>query len=539
MKGNMMHEQLLISKIIEHADRYHSNVEIVSRNLDGSIHRYTYADAALRSRKAAQLLKRLGVDQGDCIGTLAWNTHRHYELYFGISGLGAVMNTINPRLFPEQLTYIINHAENKYLFIDTTFIPLLEGIADHLKKVKGYVVMCDQAQMPDSSLPNLLCYEELMQGEDGQFEWPSFEENTAASLCYTSGTTGNPKGVLYSHRSTLLHAMASAAPDAIGLSAHTTALPVVPMFHVNAWGVPYAAAMQGTKMVFPGAQLDGASIWELVDAEQVDLLLGVPTIWLALLQHMDSIGKTLNSVERVVVGGSAAPKTMIQAFNEKHDAFLLHAWGMTEMSPLGTLCSSTPEMLARKPDERYQLQTSQGKAVCGVELKIMDDDGKGLARDGKAFGRLMVRGPWVMERYFKAEDSALEDGWFDTGDVATLDPNGYMRIVDRSKDVIKSGGEWISSIDLENAAVGHAEIAEACVIGVAHPKWDERPLLLVVLSEGSKLQKADILQYLEDKVAKWWLPDDVIQVDELPHTATGKLHKVPLREQYQDYLMNA
>ncbi|MBF2754077.1 MAG: long-chain-fatty-acid--CoA ligase [Gammaproteobacteria bacterium AqS3] len=536
MQGNMMNQPLLISQIIQHAEQYHSQAEIVSRTVEGGIHRYTYRDAAARSRKLAKALSALGIQVGDSIGTLAWNTYRHYECYFGISGLGAVMNTINPRLFAEQMTYIVNHSRDRYIMVDANLLPLLEANAAGFETLEGYIVMTDRAHMPETRLDNVLCYEELIEGQDDDYEWPQFDENTAAALCYTSGTTGNPKGVLYSHRSTMIHAMAAAAPDALNISSRTSLLPVVPMFHVNAWGVPYAASMHGSKMVFPGPALDGASLWELIDAEQTNLLLGVPTVWLALLQYMDSIGKTLESVNTVVVGGSAAPESMIRTFHQKHGAFLLHAWGMTEMSPLGTLTTPTPHMDSLSDEDRYKLQTKQGKATFGVEMKILGEDGAELPHDGEAFGRLMVRGPWIVDSYFRTEGSALEDGWFDTGDVATIDPAGYMQIVDRSKDVIKSGGEWISSIDLENAAVGHPDVAEACVIGAAHPKWDERPLLLAVPVEGREVTLESVNSFLADKVAKWWLPDALIQVEALPHTATGKLHKVPLRETYYNYL---
>ena len=537
MLGNMMADQLLISNIIEHASAYHGNREIVTRTVEGPIHRYTYRDAAVRVHRIANALVCLGVGEGDRIGTLAWNTHRHFELYFAISGLGAVMHTMNPRLFPEQIIYIANHAEDQWLCLDTTFVPLLEPIADQLRSIRGYILMTDAEHMPETSLPNALCYEDLLAAEDNELNWPQFDEQRAASLCYTSGTTGDPKGVLYSHRSTVLHAMAASAPDAIGVSCCNRILPVVPMFHVNAWGVPYAAAMQGAGMVFPGPRLDGEGIWQLVDAEQVDLLLGVPTVWLQLLQHMDSIGRKLESVDKVIVGGSAAPQSMIREFHEKHDAFLLHAWGMTEMSPLGTLCSETPEMRVLGDDERYALQSKQGRATFGVHQKIVDETGAELPWDGTSFGRLMVRGPWIVDRYFRANTSALEEGWFDTGDVSTIDSDGCMQIVDRSKDVIKSGGEWISSIDLENAAVDHPGVAEACVIGVRHHKWDERPLLLVIPADDAPPERQEILTFLAERVAKWWLPDAIVFVDELPHTATGKLHKVPLREQYMDYLV--
>jgi len=542
MLGNMMDSPLLISGLIEHAASSNPNSEIVSRRCESDgesdIHRYTMKDAAKRSKQIANALIDLGAKPADRIATLAWNNYRHFELYFGVSGIGSVLHTINPRLFPEQLVYIINHAEDRWIFVDLTFVPLLEAIQDKIPAVEGFIIMADTANMPATSLKNVICYEDLISNASDQLEWPQFDENSAASLCYTSGTTGNPKGVLYSHRSTLLHAMSEVSREALGITNLSCVLPVVPMFHVNAWGVPYAAAMTGAKLVFPGPGMDGASLWQLIEAEQPDLLLGVPTVWLMLLNHMDEIGKTLDSVNNVVVGGSAAPLSMIKKFDQVHDAFLIHAWGMTEMSPLGTSNVKTAAMGNMPIEERYQLQQKQGRPVFGVEMKIVDDNGDRQPHDGTTFGRLLVRGPWVIKQYYKTDDmSSFENGWLDTGDVATIDENNYLGIVDRSKDVIKSGGEWISSIDLENAAVGHSDIVEACVIGVAHEKWDERPLLLVIRKPESTLSGDDIKQFLEDKIAKWWMPDDVIFVESLPHTATGKLLKINLRKEYHDYLM--
>ena len=539
MLGNMMDNQLLISGVIEHAEKYHSDAEIVSRTVEGPIHRYTYSDAAKRSRKLANALKNLGLKKGDTVGTLAWNTFRHFELYFGVSGIGCVVNTVNPRLFPEQLTYIINHAENKYLFLDLTFVELVESLEESLKGVEGFIILTDKKNMPETKLKNAICYEELIKEESEEFNWPDFDENTASSLCYTSGTTGNPKGVLYSHRSTILHTWIVSSGNVAKVSSSSSILPVVPMFHVNAWGIPYAGAMFGAKLVFPGPALDGASIYELIEAEKPDLLMGVPTVWLGLLQYLNETNQTLESVDTALVGGSAAPRAMIQEFEEKHDVFLMHGWGMTEMSPLGTATVKTKQMDGLDIEARYDLQQKQGKAFFGVQMTISDDDGNELPHDGKAFGRLLVKGPTIVERYYKSEDSARDDrGWFDTGDVAKIHPEGYMEIVDRSKDVIKSGGEWISSIDLENAAVGHPGVAEACVIGVLHAKWDERPLLLIVKANNEDPTKEDINSFLEDKVAKWWLPDDIVFVDELPHTATGKLLKTDLRDEYKEYLLN-
>ncbi len=540
MQGNIMARPLLISGLIEHATLTHPDSEIVSRRCEGDIHRYTMKEAAQRSKKLANALSRLGAKQDDRIATLAWNNHRHFELYFGVSGMGAILHTINPRLFPEQLVYIINHAEDRWLFVDLTFIPLLEAIKDQISNIEGFVIMTDEAHMPETSLTNVLCYETLIQDESDEFEWPEFDENQAASLCYTSGTTGNPKGVLYTHRSTVIHAQAEIAKEALDIGSYSCMLPVVPMFHVNAWGTPYAAAMTGAKLVLPGPGMDGASLWELIETEKPDLLLGVPTVWLMLLNHMESIGKKLDSVNNVVVGGSAAPLSMIKKFQEDHGAFLVHAWGMTEMSPLGTANAKTRLMDSMSLEERYQLQLKQGRPVCGIEMKIVDDSNNEMPRDGVAYGRLLVRGPWVISSYFKNDDqSSFIDGWFDTGDVATIDPHNYLGIVDRSKDVIKSGGEWISSIDLENEAIGHPELIECCVIGVAHEKWDERPLLLAIRKEGSNVTAEEIKDYLSDKIAKWWMPDDVVFVASLPHTATGKLLKIEVRKKYHDYLLKA
>ena len=540
MLGNMQDGQLLISGLIEHAEIYHTDTEIVSRTVEGPIHRYTLKDAANRSRKLANALGKLGLQQGDVVGTLAWNTFRHFELYFGVSGIGCVVNTVNPRLFPEQLIYIINHAENKYLFVDLTFVPLVESISDSLEGIKGIIVLTDKEHMPETELKNVICYEELIADEPTEYDWPVFDENTASSLCYTSGTTGNPKGVLYSHRSTLLHTWIVSSGNVGKVSSSSVILPVVPMFHVNAWGIPYASAMFGAKLVLPGPMMDGASIFELIDQEKPDLLMGVPTVWLGLLQYLNETNQTLDSVTTALVGGSAAPRAMIQEFEEKHNVFLMHGWGMTEMSPLGTATSRTAEMDDMDIESRYDLQEKQGKAFFGVEMTIADDEGNELPKDGVAFGRLLVKGPTIVERYFKTNESSLdENGWFDTGDVAKIHPEGSMEIVDRSKDVIKSGGEWISSIDLENAAVGHPEVAEACVIGVLHKKWDERPLLLIVKVDGKDPSKEEILAFLEDKVAKWWMPDDVIFVSELPHTATGKLLKTNLRDEYKEHLIKS
>ena len=539
MLGNMMGSQVLISSLIEHAVKNHADTEIVTKTVEGPMHSYTLADSANRSRKLANALINMGFQEGDVVGTLAWNTYRHFELYFGVSGIGSIVHTINPRLFPEQLEYIINHAENKYLFIDLSFVDLIESLIAKLPTVKGVVILTDKEHMPKTSLDNIFCYEELIKDESDQFIWPELDENSASSLCYTSGTTGNPKGVLYSNRSTILHGWMASSGNGMNLSNSSVLLPVVPMFHVNAWGLPYASCMFGCKMVLPGPDLDGASLHSLIEAEKPNILLGVPTVWLGLLQHLNKGNHVLDSVDTVLVGGSSAPRAMIQEFEEKHGAFLLHGWGMTEMSPLGTMTSKTPAMENMDLEDRYDIQQKQGKSIFGVEMMIADDSGEELPRDGKTFGRLMVRGPTIVERYYKSKESALdENGWFDTGDVATINPEGYMQIVDRSKDVIKSGGEWISSIDLENIAVGHPFIAEACVIGALHLKWDERPIIFVVVVDGRELTKEEVLIFLEDKIAKFWMPDDVIFVEELPHTATGKLLKTGLREEYKEHLLN-
>ncbi|MBM3503357.1 MAG: long-chain-fatty-acid--CoA ligase [Alphaproteobacteria bacterium] len=534
MRGQMMDRPLMISSLIEYAALYHGDQEIVTRTIEGPIHRYGYRDALARSKRLANALQRLGVGRGDRVATLAWNSQRHLELYFGVSGLGAVLHTINPRLFPDQIAYIANHAEDVYLFVDLTFLPLIEALAPKLKSIKAFVILTDAEHMPPSRLERTLCYETLLAEASADFVWPEFDEAAASSLCYTSGTTGNPKGVIYSHRSTVLHSWGACMPDALDLSSSEVILPVVPMFHANAWGLAYAAPMCGAKLVFPGAKLDGASLLELIERERVTLLAGVPTVWLALLGHLAETKKGLGAVRSIVIGGAAAPRSMIDTFQRQYGVNVLHAWGMTEMSPLGVVNRLLPKHAVASNEQRLDVQVKQGRALYGVELKIVDDDGKELPRDGKAFGHLLVRGPWTANGYFKGEGVRLGAGeWFDTGDVATLDGDGYMHITDRAKDVIKSGGEWISSIEIENLAVGHPAVAEACVIGVPHPKWDERPLLLVVKRSGATVSREEMLAFLTPKLAKWWLPDDVIFVPELPHTATGKLLKSKLREDYR------
>ncbi|MBL8478751.1 MAG: fatty-acid--CoA ligase [Sterolibacteriaceae bacterium] len=536
MKGLMMDQPLMISALLQHAAQNHGDTEIVSRLPVGGTHRYTYADAHRRSRQLARVLQSLGVNAGDRIGTLAWNTHRHFEIYYAVSGIAAICHTINPRLFPEQIAYIANHAEDRYVFFDVSFANLIEALLPHCPGVNGWVALCNRDELPANAIPNLLCYEELLAAQSDDFEWPQFDENTASSLCYTSGTTGNPKGVLYSHRSTVLHAYGASLPDALGASARDCIVPVVPMFHVNAWGLPYACALTGAKLVMPGPHLDGASLYSMFEEEGVTMSAGVPTIWLGLMQYLQANKLKLSTVKRLVIGGSAAPPAMIRGFDEQFGITVLHAWGMTEMSPLGTVNTYKHKHLALSADARDGIRLKQGRSIFGVELKIVDGDGNPLPHDGRAFGDLMVRGPWITSGYFKSEGgNALKNGWFPTGDVATIDPDGYMQITDRSKDVIKSGGEWISSIDLENIAVAHPAVTEAAVIGAAHPKWDERPLLVVVKKTGHEVSREELIAFYEGKVAKWWIPDDVIFVDDLPHTATGKLSKLQLRERLRDY----
>ena len=537
MHGLMMNMPLLISSLIRHASEHHSDTEIVSRLTEGGIHRYTYSDAHTRSRQLANALLKLGIKPSDRVGTLAWNGFRHFETYFAVSGMGAVLHTINPRLFPEQIAYIVNHADDQYVFFDITFAPLIDAIAPHCEKVKGWVAMTDRAHLPAMETSGVLCYEELIAASSDQYEWPTLDENTASSLCYTSGTTGNPKGVLYSHRTTILHTYAIALPDVMNLSARDVILPVVPMFHVNAWGTPYACAMVGAKIVFPGAGLDGASLHELFENEGVTLSAGVPTVWLGLLNYVKQNNLKFSTMNRTVIGGSACPPAMIKTFQDDYGVRVLHAWGMTELSPLGTLNTFKEKHFKLSEAERFAIQQKQGRAIFGVEMRIVGSDGKDLPHDGKAFGDLLVRGPWIVREYFKSEggNPLTPDGWFPTGDVATVDPDGFMQITDRSKDVIKSGGEWISSIDLENLALAHPDVAEAAVIGIVHPKWDERPLLIVVKKAGAVVSKDDLLKFFEGKIAKWWMPDDVAFVDQLPHTATGKLLKTKLREDFKDY----
>lgn len=530
---------LLVPTILEHASTYHSTREIISRTVEGPIHRCTYIDLARRARKLASAMEQMGVEQGDILATMAWNGYRHMEIWYGLMGLGGVVHTLNPRLFSDQLTYIINHAEDKYIFVDLTFVPLLEALQEKLPTVKGFIIMTDEENMPETVLKNVVCYEELIARGSEDYQWPQLDENTACGLCYTSGTTGDPKGVLYSHRSNVLHAMATNAADALGLKSQDSVMAVVPMFHANAWSLAFSAPMAGANLVMPGALMDGASIYEMLDVGKVTITAAVPTVWQMLIEYLQKSGATLKYLERVVIGGAACPPSMIEIFENTYDTTVIHAWGMTETSPLGSLCTLKGGLEGLSAEEKHDLKLKQGRPPYTVAMKIIDDEGKELPRDGKAFGHLMVKGPCVSADYLKNQGDPIidEEGWFDTGDVSTLDEHGYMQITDRAKDVIKSGGEWISTIDLENLAVGHEGVAEAAVIGIAHPKWDERPLLLIVRQPGSTVGGEEILAFLKGKIAKWWMPDDVVFIDEIPHTATGKIHKLTLREQFKDYVL--
>jgi fatty-acyl-CoA synthase len=536
MNGLMMSVPLSIPSLLRHAALNHGDTEIVSRRCEGDIHRYNYREAHSRAKKLANALERLDVRRGDRVATLAWNGYRHFELYYAVSGMGAVIHTVNPRLFPEQIAYIVNHAEDRYVFFDLTFAPLVEKLAPACRGVKGWVAMTDRAHMPKIAVDELLCYEELVEDQRDDYEWPELDEDTAAGLCYTSGTTGNPKGVLFSHRSSVLHAYAISLPDASDYSARSVVLPIVPMFHVNAWGIPYAGPLVGAKLVFPGPGLDGASLYELFEKERVTTSSGVPTVWLGLINYLRQNKLRLSTLKMTVIGGSACPPAMMKTLQEDYGIEVRHGWGMTEMSPVGTVNTAKEKHLALSKEKRFGIALKQGRPLYGVEMKIVDGEGRELPRDGKAFGDLLVRGPWILREYYRGEGGdPLRGGWFPTGDVGTLDPDGYLQITDRSKDVIKSGGEWISSIDLENIAMGHPAVAEAAVIGVSHPKWAERPLLIVVKKPGAEVTREEMLRYYEGKIAKWWLPDDVVFVEQLPHTATGKLSKMTLRQQFEDY----
>ncbi|MEJ6023220.1 3-(methylthio)propionyl-CoA ligase [Ramlibacter sp. PS4R-6] len=537
MLGLMQQEPLLISSLLTFAERHHADSEIVSRRVEGDIHRYTWREASARAKQVANALDATGLLFSDRVATLAWNGYRHLELYFGVSGSGRVLHTINPRLHPEQIAWIANHAEDQVLCFDLTFLPIVQAIHAKCPGIKRFVALCDKAKLPaDSGIPNLVAYEDWIGGQKTTYDWPDFDENSASSMCYTSGTTGNPKAALYSHRSTILHAYAASMPDVMALSARDSVLPVVPMFHVNAWGIPYSAALTGCKLVFPGPALDGKSVYELLESENVSFAAGVPTVWQMLLGHLKQNGLRFSTLKRTVIGGSACPPAMIDSFREDYGVDVLHAWGMTEMSPLGTLCTLKNKHLRQAPQEQMKIRLKQGRAIFGVDMKIVGEDGRELPWDGKASGDLLVKGPWIIREYFKGEGGdPLVGGWFPTGDVATIDPDGYMQITDRSKDVIKSGGEWISSIDVENIAVAHPAVAMAACIGVRHPKWDERPIVVVVKKPGAEVSKEELLRFYEGKTAKWQIPDDVVFVDAIPLGATGKMLKTRLRETLKDY----
>jgi acyl-CoA synthetase (AMP-forming)/AMP-acid ligase II len=540
LMGQMMQMPLLISSLIVHAARHFGDVEIVSKRCEGDTHRTNWAETELRSRRLAQAFARLGCEAGDRVATLAWNGHRHLEIYYAASGSQLVCHTINPRLFPEQIGWIANDAADRVLCFDLSFVPLIEKLAPGLTSVKQFVLMTDRAHMPaQSSIPNLLCYEELVAAEDGRYAWPQFDENTASSICYTSGTTGHPKGAVYSHRSTLLHAYASALPDAMDCSAKDSILPVVPMFHVNAWGLPYSVPLVGAKLVMPGPHLDGKSLYELFESEKVTFSAGVPTVWLGLLNYVKQNGLKFSTFKRTVIGGSACPPAMMRTLEDDFGVEVIHAWGMTEMSPLGTLSKLKTKHASLDAEAQHRLLEKQGRVIYGVDMMILDDDEQPLPWDGKSAGNLVVRGPWVIDRYYRHDESPLVSvegqQWFPTGDVATIDADGFMQITDRSKDVIKSGGEWISSIDLENIAMAHPAVHEAAAIACRHAKWDERPLLVVVRKPDAQVTAQDILGFFEGRIAKWQIPDDVVFVSEIPHTATGKIQKLKLREQFKEH----
>ena len=538
LMGQMMSQPLLISGLLVHAARHHADTEIVSRRTEGDIHRYTYADCHTRAKQVAQMLDRLQIEPSARIGTFAWNGYRHLEIYYGSSGSARVCHTINPRLFADQLRYIINHAQDQVVFFDTSFLPLIEALHAQCPTVKHWICMTDASNMPQNSTIKLECYETLLAQESGEYEWPTFDERAASSLCYTSGTTGNPKGALYSHRSTILHSYAVALPDSLGITAKESIMPVVPMFHVNAWGLPYACPLAGARIVFPGPKLDGASLCALIEQESVTMSAGVPTIWAGLIEHAIANKLKFTTFKRTVIGGSTCPPAMIRAF-EKEGIEVIHAWGMTELSPVGSVAKLKQKDLSKSKTEQEQILAKQGRPMFGVDMKIVDEKGQTLPHDGVAFGDLMVKSNWAIDAYFGATDSPLIEGWFPTGDVATLDADSNMQITDRSKDVIKSGGEWISSIELENVASAHPEVAMAACIAIAHPKWDERPLLVVVKREGATADdatlKAKLLEMLAEKVAKWWLPDDIVFVKQIPLTATGKMAKLKLREEFVTY----
>jgi acyl-CoA synthetase (AMP-forming)/AMP-acid ligase II len=542
MLGLMQDQPLLISSLIEFAERHHGDAEIVSRRVEGDIHRCTWRNIASRARQVANALDGEQLLFSDRVATLAWNGYRHLELYYGVSGTGRVLHTLNPRLHPDQVAWIANHAEDQVLCFDLSFLPLVQAVHAKCPTIRKWIALCDADKLPlDSGIPNLVSYEAWMGRQPTDYDWPRFDENSASSMCYTSGTTGNPKAALYSHRSTLLHAYAASLPDVMCISARDAVLPVVPMFHVNAWGIPYSAALAGAKLVFPGPALDGKSVYELIEAERVSFAAGVPTVWQMMLGHMQANELKFSSLKRTVIGGSACPPAMIRSFQDLYKVEVLHAWGMTEMSPLGTLCTLKNKHLTLPADAQLAIRLKQGRAIFGVDMKIVDADGNELPWDGKAYGDLLVKGPWVVKEYFKGEggDPLIYDaqgrGWFPTGDVATIDADGYLQITDRSKDVIKSGGEWISSIEIENIAVAHPAVAMAACIGVPHPKWDERPIVAVVKKPNAELTREELLKFYEGKTAKWQIPDDVVFVDAIPLGATGKILKTRLRETLKDY----
>ncbi len=539
MLGLMQNQPLMISSLIEFAQRHHGEGEVVSRRVEGDIHRCTYAQIAARSRKIANALDAMELAFSDRVATLAWNGYRHLELYFGVSGSGRVLHTLNPRLHPDQIAWIANHAEDQVLCFDLTFLPIIQAVHNKMTTVRHFIAMCDADRLPpDSGIPGLRSYETWIGEQSDDYDWPEFDENSASSMCYTSGTTGNPKAVLYSHRSTILHAFAGALPDALNMSARDCLLPVVPMFHVNAWGLPYSAAMTGAKLVFPGPAMDGKSIFELIESEKVSFAAGVPTVWQMMLAHMQAGKLRFSTLKRTVIGGSACPPAMITAFNDQYGVEVLHAWGMTEMSPLGTVCTLKNKHADLPDAQKMKVRLKQGRGIYGVDMKIVDPEGKELAWDGVAYGDLLVKGPWIISDYFKPEgESPLVDGWFPTGDVGTIDPDGYLQITDRSKDVIKSGGEWISSIDVENIAVAHPAVAMAACIGIKHPKWDERPIIAVVKKPGAEVARDELLAFYEGKIAKWQVPDDVVFVDAIPLGGTGKMQKTKLREMLKDYVL--
>ena len=539
MHGKMMHKQLTISALIDHAERYHAETEVVSVETTGGLTRSNWGEIGRNSRKLASALSKMGLSQGDRVATIAWNNRRHLEIYFGVAGGGVVCHTINPRLFPEQLIYIINHAEDQVLFLDKTFLPVAAKLGEHLKTVKAVVLLGPRDEEAAAMVDGLLFYDELIETGDDDYVWPEIDENAPSSLCYTSGTTGNPKGVQYTHRTTVLHSLAGNQPDGMALSASDVVLPVVPMFHVNAWGVPYIAAGVGSKLILPGPGLDGASLVGLIDGEGVTIALGVPTIWMGLLAALEETGSKAESLKRTVVGGSALPPSMIPAFRDKYGVELIHAWGMTETSPLGTLNQLLQKHSSLSAEEQAEIRLGQGRPPFGVELRIVDEIGNPLPEDGESQGDLQIRGYWIVDTYFHAEQSALtKDGWFDTGDVATIDSDGYMIIRDRAKDIIKSGGEWISTVELENIAIAHEGVANAAAIAARHKKWDERPVLIVIKAEGANPSSEELLAFYDGKIASWQVPDKVIFVDEMPIGGTGKVLKNKLRDAYGDVLLS-